>query len=60
MMTGAYAVFGTLVLGALMWVHFTGWAFTDVDEARNVPKSLRDNPGSYRSTYGPRSSTGAK
>jgi hypothetical protein len=60
MTTGAYAVFGAFVLGALMWVHFTGWALADVDEARNVPKSLRDNPGSYRSTYGPRSSTGAK
>lgn len=60
MTTKPYAVFGGLVLAALMWAHFTGWASTDVDEARNVPKSLRDNPGSYRSTYGSRSYTGAK
>ena len=55
-----YAVFGALVLAALLWVHFTGWAIGDVNETKTVPKSLRDNPGSYRSTYGPRAYTGAK
>jgi hypothetical protein len=60
MTTKPYAVFGALVLVALMWAHFTGWARAEVDETRNVPQSVRDNPGSYRSTYGPRSSTGAK
>lgn len=60
MMTKVYAVFGSLVLGALAWAHFTGWAF-GVNEVREVPKSVRDNPGSYRSTYGgPRAYTGGK
>jgi hypothetical protein len=61
MMTRLYAVFGSLVVGALAWAHFTGWAFSDVNEVREVPKSVRDNPGSYRSTYGgPRAYTGGK
>ncbi len=52
MMTRAYAVFGALVLLALTWAHFTGWTTGDVDEVKDVPKSIRDNPGSYRSSYG--------
>ena len=49
-MTTAYGVFASLVLGALIWIHFTGWS----------PMSVRDNPGSSRSSYGGRSYTGAK
>ena len=52
MMTKAYAVFGGLVLAALLTAHFTGWAPGDVDEVKGVPKSIRENPGSYRSSYG--------
>jgi hypothetical protein len=61
MKTSLYAVFGSLVLGALAWAHFTGWALGNVNEVQNVPKSVRDNPGSYRSTYGgTRAYTGGK
>lgn len=60
-MTRVYAALGALVLGALTWAHFTGWAPGNVDEVKHVPKSIRDNPGSYRSTYGwSRYLTGAK
>jgi hypothetical protein len=52
MKTRAYGVFGALVLAALMLVQFTGWSFEDVDEVKGVPRSIRDNPGSYRSSYG--------
>ena len=59
-MTKAYAVFGGVVLAALTWVHLTGWSPSNVTEEK-VPKSVRDNPGSYRSSYGgPRAFTGAK
>lgn len=61
MMTRLYAIFGSLVVGALAWAHFTGWTLGGVNEVREVPKSVRDNPGSYRSTYGgPRAYTGGK
>ena len=60
-MTGAYGIFATLVLAALVWVHFTGWSPANVTEDKGVPKSVRDNPGSARSSYGSgRSYTGAK
>jgi hypothetical protein len=60
-MLKAYAVYGTLLLAALTWTQLTGWSPSDVTQAKGIPKSVRDNPGSYRSTYGGwRSSTGAK
>jgi hypothetical protein len=60
-LTKAYAVFASVVLAALAWVHFTGWSPSDVTEERGTPKSVRDNPGSYRSSYGAtRPFTGAK
>ncbi|MEK6814427.1 MAG: hypothetical protein AABY65_06820 [Nitrospirota bacterium] len=52
MMTKAYAVFGGLVLVLFSWAQYTGWSPWGVDEVKNVPKSIRDNPGSYRSSYG--------
>jgi len=57
-MVRAYVVFGGLVLAALTWTHYTGWGLSDVTEEK--VKSVRDNPGSYRSAYGGRSYTGAK
>jgi hypothetical protein len=60
-MARLYAVIGVLVLAALGWAQLTGWVLTGVDEAKGVPKSIRDNPGSYRSAYGwARPFTGAK
>lgn len=59
-MVKAYVVFGSLVLGALTWTHYTGWSPGNVTEEKTVPKSVRDNPGSYRPAYGGRSYTGAK
>lgn len=35
----------------LMWSHWYGWAHVNADRVPNVPRSVRDNPGSYRSIY---------
>jgi hypothetical protein len=60
-MTRAYSVFAALVLATLFWVHFSGWSPSTVTEDRGAPRSVRDNPGSSRSSYGGvRSFTGAK
>lgn len=59
-MTRAYGAFGAAVVLALVWIHFTGWSPSDVTEDKGVPKSVRDNPGSYRPAYGARPYTGAK
>jgi len=46
-----YLVYGLGVLALLATAQYRGWSFASVNEVKNVPKSVRDNPGSYRSTY---------
>jgi hypothetical protein len=47
-----YVLYGILVLGTLATAEYRGWSLNSVDEVKNVPRSVRDNPGSYRSVYG--------
>ena len=47
-----YAAFGLLVTGWTAWVQYSGAGYTSASEVKQVPKSVRDNPGSYRSHYG--------
>jgi hypothetical protein len=47
-----YLVYGVLVLGLLGVAQYRGWSFLSVTERKNVPPTVRDNPGSYRSSYG--------
>jgi hypothetical protein len=46
-----FLLYGSVVLGALGWANYTGFSFTSYDEVKNVPKSIRDNPGAYRTVY---------
>ena len=48
-----YLPFGVALLSLVGWVEYTGWSWQSVSEVKNVPKSVRDNPGSYRSIYRP-------
>lgn len=50
-MSKAYLIYGMLVLGALGYGQYRGYSFSSVSEVKNVPRSVRDNPGSYRSVY---------
>jgi hypothetical protein len=52
MIRNLYVLYGMLVLGTLGMAEYRGWSLDSVDEVKNVPKSVRDNPGSYRSVYG--------
>jgi hypothetical protein len=47
-----FLIYGMAVLAAVSFAEYRGWSLNRVDEVRNVPKSVRDNPGSYRSVYG--------
>jgi hypothetical protein len=47
-----FLIYGIAVLSALSLAEYRGWSLNRVDEVLNVPKSVRDNPGSYRSVYG--------
>ncbi|UWZ85860.1 hypothetical protein [Occallatibacter riparius] len=47
-----FFVYGIAVLAVLGFAEYRGWSLNRVDQIPNVPKSVRDNPGSYRSVYG--------
>jgi len=47
-----YLIYGLGVLGFLGAAQFGGWSLSQVNQMKVVPKSVRDNPGSYRSVYG--------
>ena len=51
MMRILYMLYGAAVLVGLSIAQYQGWSLARVNEVKNVPRSLRDNPGSYRSVY---------
>jgi hypothetical protein len=51
MMKKLYLVYGTIILGLLGMAEYRGWSLDSVNEVKNIPRSVRDNPGSYRSVY---------
>ena len=46
-----YLAFGLLVLVAVGAAELRGWTLLRATELRNVPRSIRDNPGAYRTIY---------
>jgi hypothetical protein len=46
-----YLVFGLLVLGGAVWADLRGATLIRPGEARVAPRSVRENPGAYRSVY---------
>ena len=52
MMRNLYILYGVIVLSTFTMAEYRGWSLDSVDEVKNVPRSVRDNPGSYRSVYG--------
>lgn len=51
MFNKGYLIYGLLVLALAGYGEYRGWSFANVNEVTNVPNSVRDNPGSYRSVY---------
>ena len=52
MIPNIFLIYGITILSGLGLAEYRGWSLNRVDEVLNVPKSVRDNPGSYRSVYG--------
>jgi hypothetical protein len=46
-----FQVFGAMILGLFSYADYRGWSPSSYNELKNVPKSIRDNPGAYRSMY---------
>jgi hypothetical protein len=51
MLAKLYLGYCLAVLGTAGIAQYRGWSFDKTNELKNVPKSVRDNPGSYRSIY---------
>lgn len=47
----AYLLYGILLFATLGFAEWRGWSFTRPTEVKNVPRTVRDNPGSYRPAY---------
>jgi hypothetical protein len=47
-----FLIYSMLLLGTATVAEYRGWSFTRFNQVSNVPKTVRDNPGAYRSTYG--------
>ena len=46
-----YVLYGVLLLATLGLAEWRGWSLMSPTEVKNVPRSVRDNPGSYRAAY---------
>ena len=47
-----YLIYGMTMLSTATIAEFRGWTMSSVNQVKNVPKTVRDNPGAYRSHYG--------
>jgi len=50
------AIYGVAVVLTYAISSWRGWSLATADKVQNVPKSVRDNPGVYRSHYAGRPS----
>ena len=50
-MRAAYFIYGMMMLGGASVAEYKGWTLTRVSQVKDVPKTVRDNPGAYRSHY---------
>jgi len=47
-----FTAYGVMLLLFTGVAEYRGWSLSSVNELKNVPKTVRDNPGAYRSHYG--------
>ena len=48
----AYTIYGALVLILLGFVQYRGLPVSGINQAKHIPRTVRDNPGSSRPSYG--------
>jgi hypothetical protein len=45
-------IYGIVMLGLTTYAQYSGFSFTRINQQKVLPKTIRDNPGAYRSIYG--------
>ncbi|HEX3120807.1 MAG TPA: hypothetical protein VHP80_17045 [Candidatus Acidoferrum sp.] len=51
MLAKLYLLYGFMVLGGIGVAQYRGMSLDRISQIKNVPRSIRDNPGAYRSIY---------
>ena len=51
MLKSIYFLFGLLLLAGVAAAEWRGWTPKSPTEVKDIPRTVRDNPGSYRPTY---------
>jgi hypothetical protein len=51
MFNALYLIYGFMVLSFVGMAEYRGWSMDTMNQVKNVPRSIRDNPGAYRSIY---------
>ena len=46
-----YLIYSMMMLSTAVVAEFRGWTMSDVNQTKVAPKTVRDNPGAYRSHY---------
>jgi len=46
-----YLIYSMMMLTAATWAEFRGYTMSSVNQTKVAPKTVRDNPGAYRSHY---------
>jgi hypothetical protein len=46
-----YTIYGVALLAVLAFAEYRGWGLWRPSRVRDVPRSVRENPGVYRSVY---------
>jgi hypothetical protein len=46
-----YTLYGVALLALLGFAEYRGWGLWRPTRVRNVPRSVRENPGAYRPVY---------
>lgn len=46
-----YLIYSMGMLTAATWAEFRGYTMSSVNQTKVSPKTVRDNPGAYRSHY---------
>jgi hypothetical protein len=47
----SYLIYSMMMLTTATWAEFRGWSMSSVNQTKVAPKTVRDNPGAYRSHY---------
>jgi hypothetical protein len=47
-----FLIYSLMLMGGATFAEYRGYSFDNINRVDNIPKTVRDNPGAYRSTYG--------